>query len=121
MSVKSKGLTVPDKSAADGANRGIRKYIRHNWQLWIMLFPAMLYILIFCYVPMYGIQLAFREYSFTAGITGGKFVGMKYFRQYFESPMFWTTPVSYTHLDVYKRQIYMDYCFFVVINNNYMI
>lgn len=56
-----------------------------------MLFPAMLYILIFCYVPMYGIQLAFREYSFTAGITGGKFVGMKYFRQYFESPMFWTT------------------------------
>ena len=90
MSVKSKGLTVPDKSAADGANRGIRKYIRHNWQLWIMLFPAMLYILIFCYVPMYGIQLAFREYSFTAGITGGKFVGMKYFRQYFESPMFWT-------------------------------
>ena len=84
MSVKSKGLTVPDKSAADGANRGIRKYIRHNWQLWIMLFPAMLYILIFCYVPMYGIQLAFREYSFTAGITGGKFVGMKYFRQYFE-------------------------------------
>lgn len=79
MSVKSKGLTVPDKSAADGANRGIRKYIRHNWQLWIMLFPAMLYILIFCYVPMYGIQLAFREYSFTAGITGGKFVGMKYF------------------------------------------
>lgn len=91
MSVKSKGLTVPDKNAADGANRGIRKYIRHNWQLWIMLFPAMLYILIFCYVPMYGIQLAFREYSFTAGITGGKFVGMKYFRQYFESPMFWTT------------------------------
>lgn len=53
-----------------------------------MLFPAMLYILIFCYVPMYGIQLAFREYSFTAGITGGKFVGLKYFKQYFESPMF---------------------------------
>lgn len=56
-----------------------------------MLFPAMLYILIFCYVPMYGIQLAFREYSFTAGITGGKFVGLKYFKQYFESPMFFTT------------------------------
>lgn len=36
-------------------------------------------------------QLAFREYSFLAGITGGEFVGMKYFNQYFSSPMFLTT------------------------------
>lgn len=66
-------------------------YWTHNWQLWLMLFPAMLYIFIFCYVPMYGVQLAFREYSFSAGITGGKWVGLKYFKQYFESPMFFTT------------------------------
>ncbi len=56
-----------------------------------MLLPGIVYIFVFCYVPMYGIQLAFREYSFTAGITGGEFVGMKYFKQYFESPMFWPT------------------------------
>lgn len=68
-----------------------KKYWEHNWQLWLMLLPAMLYILIFCYVPMYGVQLAFREYSFTEGITGGKWVGLKYFKQYFESPMFWPT------------------------------
>lgn len=85
MSAKQK------KNAVTGQGRGFGKYIQHNWQLWVMLFPAMLYILIFCYVPMYGIQLAFREYSFTAGITGGKFVGLKYFKQYFESPMFFTT------------------------------
>lgn len=69
----------------------IKKYFRRNWQLWVMLFPAMLYILIFCYVPMYGIQLAFREYDFSKGLTGGAFAGFKYFRQYFESPMFFTT------------------------------
>lgn len=69
----------------------IKNYFTHTWQLWLMLLPGMIYILIFCYVPMYGIQLAFREYSFTAGITGGEFVGMKYFKQYFESPMFWPT------------------------------
>ncbi|MDD6143596.1 MAG: ABC transporter permease subunit [bacterium] len=56
-----------------------------------MLFPAMLYILIFAYVPMYGAQLAFREYSFEAGITGGKWVGWKYFDQYFSSSMFSST------------------------------
>ena len=66
-------------------------YWTHNWQLWLMLLPAMLYIFVFCYVPMYGVQLAFREYNFTAGITGGKWVGFKYFKQYFESPMFYTT------------------------------
>lgn len=69
----------------------IKKYFRRNWQLWVMLFPAMLYILIFCYVPMYGLQLAFREYDFSKGLTGGAFAGFKYFKQYFESPMFFTT------------------------------
>ena len=69
----------------------VKKYFRRNWQLWVMLFPAMLYILIFCYVPMYGIQLAFREYDFSKGLTGGAFVGFKYFKQYFESPMFLST------------------------------
>lgn len=69
----------------------IGDYFKHTWQLWVMLLPAMLYIFIFCYVPMYGIQLAFREYSFSKGFTGGEFVGLKYFKQYFESPMFWPT------------------------------
>lgn len=69
----------------------IQKYLQHNWQLWVMLLPAMIYIFVFCYVPMYGVQLAFREYSFTSGITGGKWVGLKYFKQYFESTMFLST------------------------------
>ena len=56
-----------------------------------MILPAIVYIIIFCYVPMYGIQLAFRKYDFSKGLTGGDWVGFKYFIQYFESPMFWTT------------------------------
>ena len=56
-----------------------------------MILPALAYIIIFCYVPMYGIQLAFRKYDFSKGLTGGDWVGFKYFIQYFESPMFWTT------------------------------
>ena len=83
----SKNGTTTNKSFA----LRTKKYWMHNWQLWLMLMPAMIYILMFCYVPMYGVQLAFREYSFTGGITGGKWVGLKYFQQYFESPMFWPT------------------------------
>lgn len=69
----------------------IKRYFQKTWQLWVMLLPAMLYILVFCYVPMYGIQLAFRDYDFTKGFTGGAWAGFKYFKQYFDSPMFFTT------------------------------
>lgn len=68
-----------------------KKYWTRNWQLWLMLLPAILYIFVFCYVPMYGIQLAFRDYSYSTGITGGAWAGFKYFKQYFDSPMFFTT------------------------------
>ena len=67
------------------------KAIRRDWQLWIMIFPAVLYIVIFCYGPMYGLQLAFRDYDFSKGITGGNWAGFKYFMQYFQSPMFLPT------------------------------
>lgn len=40
---------------------------------------------------MYGIQLAFRKYDFSKGLTGGDWVGFQYFIQYFTSPMFWPT------------------------------
>ena len=65
--------------------------LKKEWQLWIMILPALAYIIIFCYGPMYGIQLAFRKYDFSKGLTGGDWVGFKYFIQYFSSPMFWPT------------------------------
>jgi len=75
----------------EGMAKRVAKYFEHTWQLWVMLLPAMIYIFIFCYVPMYGVQLAFKEYNFSKGFLGGDFVGFKYFRQYFESNMFWPT------------------------------
>ena len=71
--------------------RKILSGLKKDWQRWAMILPALAYIIIFCYVPMYGIQLAFRKYDFSKGLTGGDWVGFKYFIQYFESPMFWTT------------------------------
>lgn len=64
---------------------------KSDWQLWIMILPALAYIIIFCYGPMYGLQLAFRDFDFSKGMTGGNWAGLKYFLQYFKSPMFWPT------------------------------
>lgn len=83
---KNTALLNPNENLSFGEK--VKKYMIHNWQLWIMLLPGIIYIFVFCYVPMYGVQLAFRDYDFTAGITGGKWVGLKYFKQYFESSMF---------------------------------
>ncbi|MDX8045104.1 ABC transporter permease subunit [Gracilibacillus sp. S3-1-1] len=63
--------------------------LRRDYQLWLMILPAIICVIIFNYIPMYGIQLAFREYDFTAGLTGGQFAGLKYFEQFVNSHLFW--------------------------------
>lgn len=78
-------------SALSGKKQNPGRAFLRDWQLWAMILPAALYILIFCYGPMYGLQLAFRDYNFSKGITGGDWAGMKYFMQYFQSPMFFPT------------------------------
>lgn len=53
-----------------------------------MLLPAILVIFIFQYIPMYGIQLAFRDYDFSKGLTGGEWRGFHYFAQFVNSYLF---------------------------------
>jgi putative aldouronate transport system permease protein len=65
----------------------VNTFIR-DYQLWIMILPAILVIIIFNYIPMYGVQLAFREYDFTKGITGGEWVGLHYFKEFINNYMF---------------------------------
>ncbi len=62
--------------------------MRRHWQLYVMVLPGVLLILVFNYVPMYGIQLAFREFSSKLGLAGGKFVGFKYFEKFINSYQF---------------------------------
>ena len=74
-----------------GPKRSFFGQMLRDWQLWVMLLPGIIYIFIFCYMPMYGVQLAFRKYDFSRGIYGGDWVGLSNFIQYFTSPMFKTT------------------------------
>ena len=61
---------------------------------------------------MYGVQIAFKYYSPRLGIWGSTWTGMENLNRFFDSYYFWRllrntvglSPVSYTHLDVYKRQ-----------------
>lgn len=57
--------------------------------LYLMLLPAVAYIIIFCYVPMYGAQIAFRDYNISRGIWGSQWVGLKYILEFFRYYQFW--------------------------------
>lgn len=61
---------------------------RRDYQLWLMILPALVVILVFNYIPMYGVQLAFRDFDFQKGLTGGAFRGLYYFKQFIHNYMF---------------------------------
>ncbi|MBD2872682.1 ABC transporter permease [Paenibacillus arenilitoris] len=62
--------------------------LKRDYQLWIMVLPAIAVIFIFSYIPMYGVQLAFRDYDFSKGLTGGEWQGLHYFKQFIDSYLF---------------------------------
>ena len=67
--------------------RGFTKALKH-WQLYLMLLPALLYILLFAYKPMYGLLIAFQNYSVKKGVWGSEWVGLKNFQRVFSSYWF---------------------------------
>lgn len=74
---------------------------RHRDYYW-MLLPALVYVILFNYVPMYGLQIAFKDYRVSLGITGSKWVGFKHFITFFNSFNFWTLLTNTLTLSLYK-------------------
>lgn len=66
------------------SNRFINAICKH-WDLYLMMSIPLLWYIIFTYVPMYGIQIAFRDYMPSQGFWGSKWVGLKHFSRFFNS------------------------------------
>ena len=63
-------------------------YIHRDRYLWLLVLPCIAYFVIFAYIPMGGVILAFKNYIPTKGIWGSSWVGFKYFQDFFASPYF---------------------------------
>ena len=61
---------------------------KRNLPLYLMLILPVAYFLIFKYGPMYGISAAFKDYNIFKGLSGSKWVGLKYFKELFSTPGF---------------------------------
>ena len=77
------------------------KMAKRNWALYMMVLPMFVYIILFHYWPMYGIQIAFRDFNFADGIAGSKWVGMKWFNYFFKSAQFKVVVVNTLTLTIY--------------------
>ena len=64
---------------------------RKNWLIYLMLVPVIVYLLVFCYAPMYGIVIAFKDFKPRLGIMGSDWVGLKYFKEFVGSVFFGRT------------------------------
>ena len=65
--------------------------IKRHWMLYLFILPCFASLIIFSYVPMGGIILAFKNYSFKKGILRSPWAGTKWFHEFITSPEFWIT------------------------------
>lgn len=79
---------LPSKVSDLSLGGRIKFYLKRYWQLYIFLLPALIYFLIFHYGPMYGVQIAFKKYMPSLGITGSPWVGFEHFKKFFDSYYF---------------------------------
>ena len=78
------------------------KLMKSNWALYFFLLPTVVYFIIFNYIPMYGIQIAFKNFSASDGIWGSPWVGTYWIEQFISSPMFWNYFLNTLILSLYS-------------------
>ena len=84
----------------------IRRDLTKNYQLYLLILLPLAILILFKYIPMYGIQIAFRDFKITKGITDGRWVGLKYFKKFFNSPKAWTYIYNTLAISFYELALF---------------
>lgn len=80
----------------------LAKNVSDHYQLYLFLIPAAVVIIVFNYVPMYGIQIAFKNFVPALGISGSPWVGLQNFQYFVTSYNFWTLIQNTVYLSLYQ-------------------
>ena len=90
------------KTQSNSAFHNALVYVVQHWQLYLLfMLPAVALTIIFRYVPMGGILIAFKNYNPIKGIWGSKWVGFKYFNRFLKSPDFMAYLVNTLKLSIF--------------------
>ena len=76
--------------------------MKRNWQLDLLVLATMIYMVMFEIIPLYGIQIAFRDYNPREGIIGSAWVGLKHFKQFFANYQWKTYVLNTIRISLYN-------------------
>ncbi|ULL14965.1 sugar ABC transporter permease [Paenibacillus sp. H1-7] len=103
MSIPQSELAVRSAAAKKHSNwQTIRRDLKVNRLVYLMVLPVVAYYLIFHYGPMYGLQIAFKDFSPGQGITGSPWIGFRHFQEFFESYYFWRLIRNTVLINIYE-------------------
>lgn len=77
------------KQTLGAAGQRTLRRMRRKWQLYLLILPAIVSVFIFHYIPIYGVQIAFKNFRSSKGILGSEWVGFKHFARFLAYPDFW--------------------------------
>ena len=83
-----KKRSAPTRSAPTHRKQSLGMIMKNNWQLYVLILPAVIYFFVFNYLPLYGIQIAFKDYRAVDGIAGSPWVGLEHFKTFFNAYYF---------------------------------
>ena len=73
-----------------------------SWQLYLLILPAVVFVFIFHYMPMYGVVISFKDFRASKGILGSPWVGLKHFTRFFKYPDFWKLIINTARISIYS-------------------
>ncbi|AIQ18890.1 protein lplB [Paenibacillus sp. FSL H7-0357] len=85
VEIEPRALSYKKGNSVSSWSRWVRQ-----WDLQLMVVPAMIFIFVFSYLPMYGVLMAFQDYQLFGGFFQSPWVGLKHLEAFFNSPDFWT-------------------------------
>lgn len=98
--VNTASLAKWDNKVNHGSN--FMRVLKRDYQLYLFVLPAVVFLFIFNYLPMYGVQIAFKNFTAAKGIWGSPWVGFEYFERFFRSSQCWTTISNTIILSLYQ-------------------
>lgn len=101
----------------EALGREVSKVFENNYRLYVLLFPALATTIIFSYVPMYGVTIAFRNFGTHLGIMGSPWVGMIHFERFVTHPFFWPMLWNTVILSLYGLALFPASIIFALLLN----
>ena len=100
--------------------RSLKKEMVRNYQLILLALPAVIIVILFMYVPMYGVQIAFKDFKSIDGITGSKWVGFEHFIRFFKSYSFRIIIKNTVFISFYSLIVGFPFPIFLALTLNQM-